>query len=188
MRWIFFMLALATMLTNVGCALLAAPGVEEAGSLAGVALPGMSGTLSTESTASVNNSLIKANNLQAQYTQMETVALEHAQEMEQGERAATEGILKSMAKSDGDPEIADLALWVKAGGDPQYALNSAFARDNDDAARAQIVRMLEGMSERGDDPRLYELALWVRAGGDEKVALEYALHHDAKTESANSHS
>ncbi len=185
MRVIFAPLALALLMN--GCALLAAPAVEEAGSLAGVAVPGASGALGTESTVAVNQSSIKANDIQANYTQQEIKNLERASANAKRERAATEGILQSMAKANNDPEIADLAIWVGRGGDPQYALNSAIARDNDDEARAEIVRILENMSEENDDSRLYELARWVRAGGDEKFALNYALSHDAKSAVAPGH-
>ncbi len=179
MRVIFAPLALALLMN--GCALLAAPAVEEAGSLAGVAAPGATGAMGTESTVALNNSWIKTNDIQANYTRQEMKSLKRASVNAISERAATEGILQSMAKADNDPDIADLAIWVGRGGDPQYALNSAIARDRDDANRAAAARILERMSERNDDPRLYELARWVRAGGDEKFALNYALSHDAES-------
>jgi hypothetical protein len=41
------------------------------------------------------------------------------------ERAATVGILREVAVSREDPVLADLALWVQAGGDPDYAMHYA---------------------------------------------------------------
>jgi hypothetical protein len=84
-----------------------------------------------------------------------------------------------MAILDRDPQIADLATWVQAGGDPKFALSYALAQDERDDARRHAATMLENMSESEDDPALYELARWVRAGGDEQFALDYALNKNA---------
>jgi hypothetical protein len=175
-----FLVSLAFVLLFSGCALLAAPGVEEAGSLAGVAVPGASGVLGTESTVAVNHSWIRANNVQANYSEAELINLQKAQRNAERSRAATVGMLESLAKSDDDPEIADLVIWVKQGGDPQYALGTALARDKTDASRAAAVRILENISQRRDDPEIYELAQWVREGGNEQFALNYALTHEPR--------
>jgi hypothetical protein len=175
-----FLVSLVFGLLLSGCALLAAPGVEEAGSLAGVAAPSASGMLSAESSVAVNRSWIRANNVQANYTSALLARLQATQYNQERSRAATVGILESLAKSDDDPEIEDLAIWVNQGGDPQYALGEALARDRSDSSRAIAVRMLENISERRSDPTIYELAQWVREGGSQQFALNYALTHKTR--------
>lgn len=179
MKAIFVSMAFAFLMS--GCALLAAPAVGDVGTLAGETVPGVSGLFGTESTVEVNKSWIKGNDIQEHFTKQELKNLQRASAKAKSERDTTIGILESMARTDNDPEIDDLLMWVKRGGDPQYALNSAFARDHDDASRAETVRMLEDLSERDDNPRLYDLARWVRAGGDEQFALNYALSQSSKS-------
>jgi uncharacterized protein (UPF0147 family) len=173
--------SLAVVLTTVsaaflvnGCALLAAPEVEKAGSAVGSTGSGVSGLLSGESTK-VNDSLVENNKAQARYYREQTSAISSHRQEEQRQRAASIGILESMATLDNDPQFANLATWVKAGGDPQFALGYALAEEKHDAARSKAVAILESMSERKNDPTLYQLARWVRAGGDDKFALNYAL-------------
>ena len=164
-----------------GCALLAAPAVEEVGSLADVAGAGTTGFMGTESTVAVNKSWIKNNDIQARYYSFQLRRLSRQDDFARKKRASAVGILKSMAILDNDPQIADLAQWVENGGDPQFALDHALARDQDDAARAAAVRILQNMSENEDNPAFYDLAQWVRAGGDAKFALSYALDQSATT-------
>jgi hypothetical protein len=174
----------AGILTS-GCALLALPAVEEMGTLFGPTASGASGVVSAESSVTVNNSWVKNNDAQARYYHDQRLALSRERQQKLTRRAASVGILKSMAALDNDPQLADLARWVEAGGDPQFALSYGLAKDKDDAARRRAVRILEDMSEQGNDPVLYDLARWVRAGGDEKFALNYALRHGAKSEAAD---
>jgi hypothetical protein len=164
----------AAFLLN-GCALLAAPAVGETGTALGSTGSGVSGLLNAESTSKVDDSFVKNNNAQARYYREQVSAVSSHRQEEQRQRAASVGILESMATIDKDPQIADLATWVKAGGDPQFALGYALAEDRHDAARTKAVAILENMSERENDPTLYELARWVSAGGDEKFALNRAL-------------
>ena len=158
-----------------GCALLAAPAVGELGSAAGSTGSGISGLLSAESTKKVNKSWVKNNDAQATYYHQQMLSDSRDYNQEMNQRAASIGILESMAALDKDPQIADLATWVKAGGDPKFALNYALDQDKRDGARKRAVAMLENMSQRDDDPALYDLARWVRAGGNEEFALNYAL-------------
>jgi hypothetical protein len=166
-----------------GCAPLAAPAVSEVGSVgaaAGSTGNGISGLLGAGSTEQVNNSWIKNNDAQALYYRQQTLFAARHEDQEMKQRAASVGILRSMATLDEDPQIADLATWVQAGGDPKFALSYALVQDKRDGARSQAVVMLENMSESDDDPSLYEIARWVRAGGDEKFALNYALNKNKK--------
>ena len=172
-------LALLTAMLS-GCALLAAPAVEEGGTLLGMAgsgASGVSGVMGTESTVTVNDSWVENNKIQARYLHEQMIAMQHKVELEHTERATSIGILREMSASNGDSRLADLAQWVKAGGDPQFALNYALSRAHDDAVRKRTVRILEGLSENENNPKLYQLALWVRSGGDAKFALDYALKH-----------
>jgi hypothetical protein len=139
-----------------------------------------SGLVGAESTASVNGSWIRNNDAQAHYYYERLEETSRQQEHESTQRATSAGILKSMATLDNDPQLADLAKWVEAGGDPRFAFSYGLAEDKDDTPRNHAVRMLEDMSERRDNPTLYELARWGRAGGDRKFALEYALGPTSK--------
>ncbi len=178
MKWIVVLALLTAMLS--GCALLAAPALEEGGTLLGMAgsgASGISGVMGTQSTVDVNSSWIDNNKIQARYMHAQLEAMRHKHNAERTERATSVGILREMAASNGDPRLADLAQWVKAGGDPQFALNYALSRAHDDAVRKRTVRILERLSEEENNPKLYQLALWVRSGGDAKFALDYALKH-----------
>jgi len=46
------------------------------------------------------------------------------------ERPVTVGILRDMAVAQHQPLFADLAQWVAAGGDPNYAMNYALNHQN----------------------------------------------------------
>ncbi len=177
------LMAGVAVLSN-GCALLAIPAVKETGSLVGPAGSGASSLAGTESSAP-DKSWIKNNDAQAHYYREQALALSRQREQEAARRATSVGILKSMAALDRDPQMADLAKWVEAGGDPQFALRYGLAKEKDDAARSRAVRILEDMSENQDDPVLYELARWVRAGGDQNFALNYALSQNAKTKASD---
>ncbi len=172
------MIALTAVLLN-GCALFALPTLEAVGTTAGSAGSGISGVMGTESTLAVNKSWDRNNNEQAKYYRQQVEIASRQRQERLRQRSTAVGILNSMATLDGDPQIADLANWVKAGGDPKFALNYALARDSNDIARRQAVEILDSMSEREDNPTLLDLANWVRAGGDEKLALNYALEQRA---------
>lgn len=174
----FFVVGIAPFIS--GCALLAAPAVENAGSLFGSTASGASGVLGAQSTAEVNKSTEQINAVQLTYIRQQISALSRQQKQEAMRRDAAVGILTSMAALDHDPQLTNLARWVEAGGDPQFALGYALARDKEDTARRRAVRMLEDMSEQRGDPQLYELARWVSAGGDEQFALNYALSQKAR--------
>jgi hypothetical protein len=170
---------LAIALTAGGCALLAAPAVEAAGSMVGPTASGASGIVNAESTVTVNTSWVKNNNAQAAYYRDQRRYLARRQEQANAQRAAAAGIIDNLAVLDRDPRLADLARWVAAGGNAQFALGYALTAAREDAARGQEVRMLEAMSARRDAPELYELAQWVRAGGDANLAMNYALGQSA---------
>ncbi len=186
MKWIVVLVLLAVMLN--GCALLGAPIVEEGGTLvemAGSGASGVSGVMGTESTVDVNSSWIDNNKMQTRYMYAQLEAMRRKRDAERSKRAASVGILREMAASNHDPRLADLAQWVNAGGDPQFALNYALSRARDDAVRRQTVRILKNLSERENNPRLYQLALWVDSGGDAKFALDYALKHSRASDWAS---
>ncbi len=115
--------ALARLLS--GCALLAAPGVEGAASLAGTAGSAATGYISTESSRELNTANIDLIRAQAQMEKTQAGELNIKRVELEDERAATVGILREMAIAREDPTLADLALWVQAGGDPDYAMHYA---------------------------------------------------------------
>jgi hypothetical protein len=108
-----------------GCALLAAPGVEGAASLAGTAGTTATGYMSTQSSRELNAANVELVRAQAELQKMQAEELRAKREQLEGERAATVGILREMALAREDPTLDDLALWVQAGGDPDYAMHYA---------------------------------------------------------------
>jgi hypothetical protein len=108
-----------------GCALLAAPGIEGAASLAGMAGNSATGYMSTHSSIELNAANVELVKAQAQMQKVQADDLRSKREELEDERAATVGILREMAIVREDPTLADVALWVQAGGDPDYAMHYA---------------------------------------------------------------
>ena len=117
------LLVLAFMVS--GCALLAAPGIEGAASLAGMAGNSATGYMSTHSSIELNAANVELVKAQAQMQKVQADDLRNKREELEDERAATVGILREMAIAREDPTLADVALWVQAGGDPDYAMHYA---------------------------------------------------------------
>ena len=117
------LLVLAFMVS--GCALLAAPGIEGAASLAGMAGNSATGYMSTHSSIELNAANVELVKAQAQMQKVQADDLRNKREELEDERAATVGILREMAIVREDPTLADVALWVQAGGDPDYAMHYA---------------------------------------------------------------
>src|SRR5215471_7001117 len=93
-------LLIGAVLSTRGCALLAAPALSEMGSVgsaAGSTGSGVSGLLSAESTKQVNDSWVRNNDAQALYYRRRTLSASQHEEQEMRQRAASVGILKSMA-------------------------------------------------------------------------------------------
>jgi hypothetical protein len=108
-----------------GCAALAAPGIEGAASLAGMAGNSATGYMSTHSSIELNAANVELVRAQAQMQKVQADDLRSKREELESERAATVGILREMAIAREDPTLADVALWVQAGGDPDYAMHYA---------------------------------------------------------------
>ena len=108
-----------------GCAALAAPGIEGAASLAGMAGNSATGYMSTHSSIELNAANVELVRAQAQMQKVQADDLRNKREELENERAATVGILREMAIAREDPTLADVALWVQAGGDPDYAMHYA---------------------------------------------------------------
>jgi hypothetical protein len=108
-----------------GCALLAAPGVEGATSLAGTAGTTATGYLSTQSIRELNTANVEFIRAQANLQKAQASELRNKREDLESERAATAGILREMALQRNDPTLSELAIWVEAGGDPDYAMHYA---------------------------------------------------------------
>ena len=117
------LLVLAFVLS--GCAALAAPGIEGAASLAGMAGNSATGYMSTHSSIELNAANVELVRAQAQMQKVQADDLRSKREQLENERAATVGILREMAIAREDPTLADVALWVQAGGDPDYAMHYA---------------------------------------------------------------
>lgn len=107
-----------------GCAALA-PGIEGAASLAGMAGNSATGYMSTHSSIELNAANVELVRAQAQMQKVQADDLRSKREELENERAATVGILREMSIAREDPTLADVALWVQAGGDPDYAMHYA---------------------------------------------------------------
>jgi len=116
---------LVLALVASGCAALAAPGIEGAASLAGMAGNSATGYMSTHSSIELNAANVELVRAQAQMQKVQADDLRSKREELESERAATVGILREMAIAREDPTLADVALWVQAGGDPDYAMHYA---------------------------------------------------------------
>ena len=98
-------------------------------------------------------------------------------------QATTLGILRDVeAAEGGNPNIADMILYVQNGGDPQFALNYALRSEQEYRHERELrhitLVLLEQMAARPDaDSNLRYLTAWVEAGGDPELALNYALNH-----------
>ena len=108
-----------------GCAALAAPGIEGAASLAGTAGSTATGYVSTQSSRELNAANVELIRAQAQMQKAQAEELSIKRDDLEDERAATAGILREMAITREDLTLADLAVWVQAGGDPDYAMHYA---------------------------------------------------------------
>jgi hypothetical protein len=120
-----------------GCAALAAPGVEGAATLAGTAGTTATGYISTQSSRELNAANVELIRAQAQTQKAQSDELRIKREELEDERAATVGILREMAVTREDLTLADLALWVQAGGDPDYAMHYALQDPAKTTAKAE---------------------------------------------------
>ncbi|MFZ0660752.1 MAG: hypothetical protein WAM05_18675 [Candidatus Binataceae bacterium] len=101
---------------------LASPAVEGLSSLTGTAGSTTTGYFASQSQIDLNKANIEQLKAQAQLTQAQTEDLRVKRDQLDSERAATVGILRDAARARNDPTLADLAIWVEAGGDPDYAM------------------------------------------------------------------
>ncbi len=177
-------LTLASACLAAGCmAVAASPGLEELGSLGGNTGGAFSGFAGTQSNVEVNKSWEAINKVQTRYTNFQMAAMEDRQRKQTLSRDTALGILKDIRDAEGgNPVIANLIVWVKAGGDSQtalnYALNSQAQRQKEARLRQTTVGLLQGLAQQPEaNPDLPMLISWVRAGGDPQYALNYALTH-----------
>jgi hypothetical protein len=116
---------LALVLTLPGCvaaAPLATPAVEGAATLAGTAGTTATSYVSTESTTQLNKANVELIHAQAALMEAQARDLNFKRKEMAHERATVVGILRDQALANHDYTLADLAMWVEAGGDPQFAM------------------------------------------------------------------
>ncbi len=111
-------------LSMCGCAagLVASPAAEGMSSLAGTAGTTATGYLSTRSTVELNDANLQLVKLQAAALKAQARDDERKRRLEMTERAVTVGILRDWASARHDATLYDLAMWVEAGGDSQFAM------------------------------------------------------------------
>jgi hypothetical protein len=107
-----------------GCAagLVSLPAAEDVSSLAGTVGTTATGYFSTWSTANLNEANLQLVKLQAAALRTQAREMERKRRLEIKERAVTVGILRDWASARHDPTLSDLAMWVEAGGDSQFAM------------------------------------------------------------------
>jgi hypothetical protein len=95
--------------------------------MSGLAQPGdvVTGLMALRSTKELNHANGQLAKAQAQLTMQQAIDLKIKRDKLKEERPTTVGILEDMAQAENQPILDDLALWVAAGGDPNYALNYA---------------------------------------------------------------
>ena len=114
---------------------LASPALEGASSVAGTAGSTATGYFSSQSQIDLNNASIDLIKAQARLMKAQTEDLRAKRRQIDSERAATVGILRDTAQARGDPTLANLAIWVAAGGDPAYAFKYMLKQDAGPAAK-----------------------------------------------------
>lgn len=119
---IWLLLALPLIEGCFAAAPLASPAVEGLSSLTGTAGSTTTGYFASQSQIDLNKANIEQIKAQAQLTQEQAEDLRAKRHQLDSERAATVGILRDAANARNDPTLADLAIWVEAGGDPNYAM------------------------------------------------------------------
>jgi hypothetical protein len=105
--------------------------------VSGLAEPGnvLNGYITAESTVELNRANEQLSRAQAQLVMQQAIEVQVKREELKQERPATIGILRDMASAEHQPLFADLAQWVAAGGDPNYAMNYALTHQNSAAPR-----------------------------------------------------
>jgi hypothetical protein len=101
---------------------LATPAFESATTMAGTAGTTATGYFATESTKQLNSANVELIHAQAAMLKAQQRDLARKRKQIADERATVVGILRDRAISEDDYKLADLAMWVDAGGDPQFAM------------------------------------------------------------------
>jgi hypothetical protein len=124
---------------------LATPAFESATTMAGTAGSTATGYFATESTKKLNSANVELIHAQAAMLKAQQRDLARKRRQIADERATVVGILRDRAISEDDYKLADLAMWVDAGGDPQFAMKylldhegqgeSTASADSSDTAR-----------------------------------------------------
>jgi hypothetical protein len=100
---------------------LASPALAGATSVAGTAGSTATGYFASQSQIDLNNANIAMIEAQTRLMKAQAEDLRAKRRQLISERAATVGILRDTALARNDPRLANLAIWVAAGGDPNYA-------------------------------------------------------------------
>jgi hypothetical protein len=113
---------LALCMWGCAAALVSSPAAEDLSSLAGTVGTTATGYFSTWSSVDLNKANLQLVKLQAAALRTQAREIERKRRLELKERAVTVGILRDWACARHDPTLYDLALWVEAGGDSQFAM------------------------------------------------------------------
>jgi hypothetical protein len=118
----------------------------------GLTEPGsvVNGFIMAKSTVALNRANEHLSRAQAQLAMQQAIDLEIKRRSLKEERVATTGILRDMAAAKHQPLFADLAQWVAAGGDPDYALKYALNHQNPAALSPTTTQVKSTPASRQD--------------------------------------
>jgi len=104
-----------------GCSAAGQAAVESVGTLANSIGSAATGYQTAQSTKKLNEANIEVALASAALTRQQARDLNTKQNLVERERPVVVRILNSAADSEHDPRLENVALWVAAGGDPDYA-------------------------------------------------------------------
>jgi hypothetical protein len=104
-----------------GCSAAGQAAVESVGTLASSVGSAATGYQTAQSTKKLNEANVQVALANAALTRQQAGELNLKQNQVEHERPVVVQILNSAAKSEHDPMLQRVALWVAAGGDPDYA-------------------------------------------------------------------
>ncbi len=125
----------AVVAALTGCSPAGQAAMAEVGNLAGTA----SGFATMNSSSKVNDANAELARANARLVENQAFDLEKNRDRVTRERPVVARMLYQMAGRENDPVLTDLARWVEAGGDPDYAFKYMLARyeEKKDAGKEQ---------------------------------------------------
>lgn len=112
-----------------GCTAAGTAAMEGASGLAGTIESGVSGFETTNTQRRVSDAQVQLTLANAALMRNQAADLALKREQIKSQRSTVADIFRRDAVSEHDPFLADVALWVSAGGDPDYAFHYLMQRE-----------------------------------------------------------